>query len=196
MAASLISIIGPVAVGKTTLATYLGRELPAEVFFEDFAGNPFLAESFTGFEEMALPSQLYFLMTRCKQLSSATFPAEGVVVTDYGFCQDHLYAELKLTDDDRLFYEHVCRQIEYIVQQPNIIIHLDASVDTLLERIEQRGRSFEAAYSDDYLHRLREGHHRLSFPPRCEVLHINCDEVDLLDVAQRVQLLRRLRELL
>lgn len=196
MAASLISIIGPVAVGKTTLATYLGGELPAEVLYEDFAGNPFLAESFTGFEEMALPSQLYFLMTRCKQLSSATWPAEGVAVTDYGFCQDRLYAELKLTDDDRLFYEHVCRQIEYIVQPPNIIIHLDASVDTLLDRIEQRGRSFEAAYSEDYLEQLRQGHHRLTFPPRCEVIHVDCDQVDLFDLAERVKLLRRLRELL
>jgi deoxyadenosine/deoxycytidine kinase len=196
VSAKLISIIGPAAAGKTTLANYLGGELPASVLHEDYAGNPFLAEAFTGFEEMALPSQLYFLVTRCKQLSVATWPAEGTVVTDYGFCQDRLYAEIKLTDDDRLFYEHVTRQIEYLVQQPSVIIHLDAPVELLMERITDRGRVFEADYSEKFLQRVRDAHFDIPLPGRCERIVVNCAETDLRDPAERVKLIRTLREYL
>jgi deoxyadenosine/deoxycytidine kinase len=77
MAAKLISIIGPVAVGKTTLAEALARELPGDVLYEDYASNPFLAESFTTQAELMLPSQLYFLLSRVRQLSRSTCRAEG-----------------------------------------------------------------------------------------------------------------------
>lgn len=196
MRAKLISIIGPVAVGKTTLADVLHRELPAEVLYEDYEGNPFLAESFQGFEELSLPSQLYFLITRIKQLSIATWPGEGLVVSDYGFCQDRMYAEIKLNDDDRLVYEHLCRQVEYLVTPPRVLVYLDASVETLKHRIDHRDRAFESAYTVDYLDRLRQAHFHIPTPPDCVKLSVDCERVDLLDPRQQVGLIEKIREAL
>ena len=68
MSAALISIIGPPAVGKTTLAALLAAKLPAELIREDYAGNPFLADSYAGSEQARLPGQLYFLLSRVGQL--------------------------------------------------------------------------------------------------------------------------------
>ncbi|MBN1555238.1 MAG: deoxynucleoside kinase [Phycisphaerae bacterium] len=197
MSAKLISIIGPVAVGKTTLAKFLARELPAEALYEDYEGNPFLTESFEGFEELALPSQLYFLFSRIKQLSSTDWPLEGLVVSDYGYCQDRMYAEAKLIDgDDRLIYEYVRRQTDYLIRQPSVVVHLDAAVETLLERIEERGREFESVYTAEYLEKLRQLHFDVSLPEDCAKISVNCEQVNLLDASQREKIIEDIREAL
>ena len=65
----------------------LAGEMGAKIVYEDFEGNPFLAASYTGEVDAALPSQIFYLMSRVTQLSQWTWPHEGLVVTDYGFCQ-------------------------------------------------------------------------------------------------------------
>jgi len=196
MGARLISIIGPVAVGKTTLAEYLSRALPARIFREDYEGNPFLAESFCGEETLALPSQLHFLFMRVRQLAVGTWPSDGLVVTDYGFCQDRLYAKIKLRKDDMETYEQLRRQVEGLVAPPSVVIHLDAPVETLLRRIQARGRPFEAAYDADYLERLRQAHFDVALPPDCRKISINCETVDLLDAGCREHIVEQIREAL
>ncbi len=196
MSAKLISIIGPVAVGKTTLAEHLGEELPADILYEDYKSNPFLPGSFRGFEELSLPSQLYFLLSRAKQLSEQTFPAEGVIVSDYGFCQDRLFADAKLGDDDRRLYEHVARRIGPLVHPPDVLVHLDASIETLRERIERRGRDFEIAFSEEFMVRMRRAHDNVIVPPACRLLRVDCESVDLMDPTVRTALMREIREAL
>lgn len=196
MGVRLISIIGPVAVGKTTLAEFLSRALPARIVREDYEGNPFLAESFRGMEELALPSQLYFLFMRVRQLAVKTWPGDGLVVTDYGFCQDRLYAKIKLRKDDMEIYERLRRQVEGLVTQPRVVIHLDAAVETLLRRIEARGRPFEAAYDAGYLERLRRAHFDIALPSDCQKISINCETVDLLDAGCREHIVEQIREAL
>ena len=104
MSALLISIIGPPAVGKTTLADLLAGDLPADVIYEDFAGNPFLAASYTGQSISRLPAQMYYLISRLAQLRESTWPHAGTVVSDYGYCQDRIFASLRLSPDDLAQY--------------------------------------------------------------------------------------------
>lgn len=196
MSAKLISIIGPVAVGKTTLSERLAEELPAEVLYEDYQGNPFLAESFTGSEQFSLPSQLYFLLSRAGQLSEKTWPRDGVIVSDYGFCQDHLFADAKLAEEDRRTYEHVHQRVEQLIHPPDVLVHLDASVKTLRGRIEQRGRDFEIAFSEQFMDRMRSAHDGVAVPPACRLIRIDCEAVDLLDPPVRAGLVREIREAL
>ncbi len=196
MSAKLISIIGPVAVGKTTLSELLAEELPGEVLYEDYQGNPFLPESFTGSEKFSLPSQLYFLLSRAGQLSEKTWPTEGIIVSDYGFCQDHLFADVKLADEDRRIYEHVHQRIEQLVHPPDVLVHLDASVKTLCERIKLRGRDFEIAFSEQFMDRMRRAHNGVVVPPACRLLRVDCEEVNLLDPPVRAGLVREIREVL
>ncbi|MBN1943199.1 MAG: deoxynucleoside kinase [Phycisphaerae bacterium] len=195
MGAGLISIIGPPAVGKTTLAEILSEALGACMLREDYWGNPFLAGSFRGREEFSLPSQLYFLFMRVKQLSAENWPGVGLIVTDYGFCQDPLYAKVKLTAYDMQIYEQLRRRIEGFVVQPRVLIHLDAPAETLLARIEARGRDFEAGYDADYLEKLRRAHFDVPTPPDCAKLSVDCEQIDLLDAASRKKIMEQVREI-
>jgi deoxyadenosine/deoxycytidine kinase len=196
MSAKLVSVIGPVAVGKTTLARYLADELSAEVIYEDYDGNPFLVESYNGVKKLALPSQLYFLMSRVKQLSELTWPAEGLVVTDYGFCQDRMFAEAKLAADELLFYEHLCRQIECMVHPPDVLVHLDAPAETLMARIAGRGRAYESGMTVEFLARMREAHDKAKAPVGCRMMKVDCESVDLRQAGPRAELIQQIREAL
>ncbi|MCD4823989.1 MAG: deoxynucleoside kinase [Phycisphaerae bacterium] len=194
MSATLLSIIGPVGVGKTTLAEYLAAELPADILREDYAGNPFMAESFTGRDELSLPSQLYFLLSRAGQLSRATWPAAGLVITDYGYCQDRLFAKIKLRGEELQTYNFVAGRIDRTIVQPAVMIHLDASVKTLMERIAARGRQYEAAFTEDFIRALRDAHRQVEPPDGCELLRVDCDTIDLRSDETRAKLLEDIRE--
>ena len=193
MSAKLISIIGPPAVGKTTLAERLAAELPAELVREDYAGNPFLAESYVGPADARLPAQLYFLMSRVQQLARASWPAEGTVVSDYGFCQDRIYAEAKLDAADLRLYNRVARRIDGLVHVPDVMISLDASEATLLDRIAGRGRPYERAMTAEFLAGMREAYGRILRESAFPVIAVNCDEADVLDDSVRRELVRELR---
>ena len=118
MSAKLISIIGPPAVGKTTLACCLADDMPASLIREDYQGNPFLVESYLGSPEACLPAQIHFLMSRVGQLALAAWPAEGLVVSDYGFCQDHIYAAAKLSADELRLYDRLARRLGRLADSP------------------------------------------------------------------------------
>jgi len=142
MAAKLISITGLPAAGKTTLAEALAGDMGAEIVYEDYEGNPFLAAAYTGQADAALPAQIFYLMSRVTQLSQWTWPEQGLVVTDYGFCQDRIYARNTLSDADYAVYTPLADRLAPRVHPPQVLVHLEASDAALLERIARRGRDF------------------------------------------------------
>jgi len=192
--ATLISIIGPPASGKTTLAEALARVLPAGLIREDYAGNPFLAKSCLGQTELALPSQLYFLLSRAAQLSLADWPAEGLRVSDYGFCQDALYAGWSLAGSEYGLYDHVARRVGKLVRPPDLVIRLDACESTLLERIARRGRTFEQVMTAQFLRRMRLSYEQTATRLDCPVLDVDCDRTDLRQAEALASLVGQVRE--
>jgi deoxyadenosine/deoxycytidine kinase len=196
VSAPLFSVIGPPAVGKTTLAEFLMNDLPAEIIREDYAGNPFLAQAYAGVAEARLPSQLYFLMSRVGQLSLASWPASGRFVSDYGFCQDRLFARTTLHGDDLRAYEKIAGRLEGLVRKPDVLIHLDASESTLLERIARRGRDFEKAITAAFLAHMRESYAEAALAAECPVFRVDCEITDLREVVQRSGLLNELKKML
>ena len=195
MSAKLLSIIGPVGVGKTTLAQKLSADLHAEVIFEDYRGNPFHAGCCQGQDDLWLPSQIYFINTRAKQLCKTNWPAKGLFISDYGFCQDKIFAEAKLTGKSLEVYRYIAAQIEGLVQPPDLMIHLDASVATLQKRIAARGRTYEATFTDEFLSLLRERHFDITAPENCKLLRVDCDKIDLLKSQEITELTDRIREI-
>ena len=196
MSARLVSIIGPVASGKTSLAERLAEELPAHLIREDYAGNPFLAESYTGCEAARLPGQLYFFMSRLGQLSRLTLPADGLAVSDYGFCQDRVFARTRLSADEYERYDSITRHLEPLVQPPAVVVALDAPEPTLLRRIAQRGRGYESVMTDDFLAEMRRQYAELEATLPCPVLHVDGGGVDLRQSQPREELLREIRAIL
>ncbi len=196
MSAPLISIIGPVAAGKTTLATWLARQLGGTLLREDFEGNPFLSDSYTGNAAAALPAQMYYLLSRVAQLNEARWPEAGIVVSDYGMCQDRIYAAEKLSAEDMATYDALARKLVAQTVAPSIIIHLDASVETLLARIVQRGRGFEQAMDEALLSRMRLAYNDIERQCSCPVFRVNTDAIDLLGDTARQELLTEVQAIL
>ncbi|MGC9455480.1 MAG: deoxynucleoside kinase [Phycisphaerae bacterium] len=177
MTAPLVSIIGPPAVGKTTLAERLADAVSARLIREDYRGNPFLADASAGKPEAQLPAQLYFLISRASQLSIMLLH-EQAEVSDYGFCQDRIYARELLCERDYRLYEKLAARVEKLVRPPNVLVHLDASEDELLRRIQRRGRPFERTMTRDFLARMRADYNELTGKIDCEVVRIDTESSD------------------
>jgi len=194
--AALVSIIGPPASGKTTTAEWLAERLPGRLVREDYDGNPFLADAYLGREELALPSQLYFLFSRLGQLSRRTWPADGVVVTDYGFCQDAIFAGVNLPTDDLAVYGRLAGPAGRAVRRPDVLVHLDAGTPLLAERIARRGRPHERVFSAEFLGRMRQAYRQFVRRAACRVIAVDVDHTDLMAEPARAALLADVREAL
>ena len=196
MPASLISVIGPPASGKTTLAELLAEELPATLLREDYAGNPFLAGSYLGDRRFALQSQLYFLFSRLAQLNCQRWPAEGVFVTDYGFCQDAVYAAASLPAADMALYRRLAAGAGETVKPPDVLVALAGRVELLLERIDRRGRGFERSFTGGFLNGLARAYDAIVADCPCPVIELDVGKVDITAPEAGAGLLRRIREVL
>ena len=196
MSARLISVIGPPAVGKTTLAELLAADLPAELIREDYAGNPFLAESYVGTTTARLPSQLYFLLSRVGQLGPWAWPVEGLLISDYGYCQDRIFAATRLSRERMRLYDRLAEELDPLVRRPDLLICLDAAVETLQRRIAERGRGFEEAMTEEFLSAMRVSYHRAVAGAACEVIRLDCDSLDLRRPDARAALVGEIRGLM
>ncbi|MHC4294843.1 MAG: deoxynucleoside kinase [Planctomycetota bacterium] len=194
MSASLISVVGAPAAGKTTVAECIAAELPAQLIREDYAGNPFLADSYAAAEDARLPAQFYFLFSRLTQLAEARWAKEGIFVSDYGFCQDRLFAKARLSEEDFRIYRRMADPVAELVHGADLIISLDASVETLLKRIAERGRNYERALTREFLAGMRAEYEGISDRVQCPVIDVDTETLDVREAAQREQLISMIRE--
>lgn len=196
MSAALVSVIGPPGVGKTSLANALGQAWSARVIHEDYQSNPFLAESYLGRGDLNLPSQLYFLLSRTRQLNRAVWPGEGVVVADYGFCQDRIFAAENLSPPELRIYKDLAGRCEPLVVPPTVLVHLDAPVEELLRRIRGRGRNYESAFGEGFLERMRNAYDTLMAPAGGRLLRVDTTQVDIREPGPLEELMQTIREVL
>jgi len=194
--AVLISIIGPPASGKTTVAEWLAQSIPARLVKEDFAGNPYLAEFFLGRKDLALPSQLYFLFSRLGQLKHAEFADGDVTVSDYGFCQDAIYARYGLADEEFALYSRLAAPMANLIKPPDAVIHLDADESVLLERIADRGRQYERSFTAAFLSWMRQRYAEVVPKLSCPVISVDMARVDVRSDQGRKWLMDRLHEVM
>ncbi len=159
--AVLICVAGAVGAGKTTLARKLGEALGAKVVEEEVSGNELLEAFYRDPAQYALPVQGKFLLSRFCQLRADCWPKEGTVVTDYIFDKDRLFAELNLKGKELEVYRGLWDSVKGRVREPGVVIYLRAEPELLLERIRQRGRSFERGMELEYLQRLAKGYEKM-----------------------------------
>ncbi|MBS3734192.1 MAG: deoxynucleoside kinase [Phycisphaerae bacterium] len=195
MSATLVSIIGPPAAGKTTLAEGLAGHLGAEVLYEDYAGNPFLGVSYTTDASAKLPAQVYFLMARAAQLALPSWPGTGTRISDYGFCHDRMYARQQLDADDWALYDALARRIEPRIKPPDVLIAVDAATDELRRRIGARGRRFEQGMDRDFLQAMRDACSAVAAETDGTVT-LRADQVDFRDAATVAAIAEQVRQVL
>jgi deoxyadenosine/deoxycytidine kinase len=156
----LVAVEGPIGVGKTTLARRLAGQLGAGVVLEVVEENPFLHTFYQDIRGRAFQTQIFFLLSRHRQQQRIVpiLAAGGSVVADYMFAKDRLFAGLTLDHAELALYDNVYELIAPLVPQPDAIVYLRASVQTLVHRIAARGRDFERDLTPEYLDRLSDAY--------------------------------------
>ncbi len=151
-----IAIEGPIGVGKSTLARRLATHLNAELLLEKAEENPYLERFYGDMAGFALQTQLFFLFQRMRQMQSVAQAGmfTGGFVSDFMFAKDALFARMNLSDDEYRLYAQIYDQAAQQVHEPDLIVWLQATPETLLQRIRRRGLRMEQGISADYLERL------------------------------------------
>lgn len=155
-----IAVEGPIGAGKTSLATRLAEHLGAELMLERPAENPFLDRFYADMAGYAFQTQLFFLFQRQKQVQAIAQPSMfgDVVVSDFMLAKDALFARLTLSDEEHRLYSQMYAQVASQVREPDLVIWLQASPETLLGRIHRRAIGIEQGIELDYLRRLCDGY--------------------------------------
>lgn len=185
-----IAIEGVIGAGKTTLSKKLSESLNAQLILEDFDENPFLERFYENPKAYAFHTQIYFLLSRFKQLQKLKQPElfHEYIVADYIFEKDKIFAYLNLHDDELKLYETITTNIEKAVVVPDIIVYLQSTTDRLMNNIMYRNRSYEQNMSRDYINDLNEAYNYFFFRYRAtKVMIVDTNEIDFLNNEQDYQ---------
>lgn len=148
-----IAIEGPIGVGKSSLSGLLAKRFGVEPIYEKVAENPFLEKFYGDRKAFAFQTQLFFLVSRYKQLSELTQVDlfNGMTLCDYVLERDLLFARLNLSKAEYLLYLDIYKMIAKHVPKPDLIVYLQADTPTLMKRIAKRGREIEKGVSEKYI---------------------------------------------
>jgi len=179
-----IVVEGPIGAGKTSLARQLAEHIDADMLLEQPEDNPFLPRFYDDMSRFALPTQLTFLFQRADQLRNLAQLDlfHRPTVSDFLLDKDPLFARLNLSDDEYALYEKVYRHLKPQTASPDLVIYLQAPVDTLLGRVRMRGVSFEQSIPDEYLARLADAYARFFYQyEEAPLLIINSERLNFVD---------------
>lgn len=185
-----IVVEGPIGVGKTSLATKLADSFGSELLLEKAEQNPFLSQFYQNPQQYALSTQLYFLLQRAQQVQDfrQIDLFQRSQVADFLIDKDRLFAELTLNSDELSLYEQIYQHLTIDMPRPDLVIYLQAPVETLCKRIVQRGIDYEQPIKPDYLTRLSESYTRFFFDyDQSALLTVNTQSIDLINDAADYQ---------
>jgi len=187
-----VVVEGPIGAGKTSLARVLAQHAGGEELFERPEDNPFLERFYGDMPRFALATQLTFLFQRVDQLAGVgQFDMfRKLTVADFLLDKDPLFARLNLTDAEYGLYEKVYSHLKPQTPTPDLVIYLQAPVETLVERVHRRGVNFERRISAAYLSRLADAYSRYFYAyETAPLLIVNSERLNFVDDAEHVRLL-------
>lgn len=192
-----IAVEGPIRVGKTSLAEILAERFKA-IYLRDPEDNPFLEPFYRGVPGAAFETQLYFLMQRYKQLREldSTGKANRVVVSDYTFEKDKIFACLNLSDAELALYDEFYQLFIEQVPIPDLVVYLQAKPEALRKRIAKKNVPMEHHIADEYLDEVVKAYDHFFFHyTSSNLLVLETSEIDFIDRNEHLQeLLERLSQ--
>ncbi|MCA1580988.1 MAG: deoxynucleoside kinase [Acidobacteria bacterium] len=195
-----VAIDGPIGVGKTSLVELLSKRFHGTQILED-VDNPFLGEFYKKKKGSAFQTQLFFLLSRYQQQREIAqidlFTT--LVLADYHFPKDKIFACLNLDDSELLIYDRLYTLLAESVPKPDLVIYLQGSLETCMRRIKRRSRSIEKAITPEYLAQLIEAYNYYFYHyEETPLLVVDCNEIDFVnrsadfdDLVAQIQRARR-----
>ena len=174
-------IEGVIGAGKTTLARMLAERFKARLVLEAFDQNPFLGRFYQDQRRWAFQTQLAFLASRFQQQKALAMRDlfHEVVISDYAFDKDRIFAHLNLDGDERQLYETLFTLMQPATPKPDLLVYLQSTPQRLLQNIAQRGRPYEKDIRPDYIERLNEAYNYYFFRyDRSPLLIVNTAPID------------------
>jgi deoxyguanosine kinase len=197
-----IAIEGVIGVGKTTLARMLQNTFDAEVLLEVFEENPFLSDFYADRARYAFQTQIFFLLSRYHQQNNKVPQALAAgknLIADYTFAKDSLFARINIQGDELEMYYRVHEALGEKIPKPDLLVYLQASTETLMQRIALRDRPYERQMEQDYIHELNMAYDDFFSRPfdHTPVLKIDSNELNIIQNADHLKSVEnRIRETL
>jgi deoxyguanosine kinase len=185
-----ISVEGVIAAGKTSLATLLAERLNGRLILENPEENPFLQQFYKDPRRFAFQTQMFFLLSRFRQQQELPQPDlfQSLVVADYLFAKDRIFAYINLSETEIGLYEKVIALMELRIRKPDLVIYLQSSTERLLQHIRRRGRPYEKDISEEYLRTLNDAYNHYFFHyDETPLLIVNVSAVDYVNNAAHLQ---------
>lgn len=156
-----IAIAGNIGSGKTTLAGLLSKHFGWEAHYEDVDDNPYLNDFYEDMQRWSFNLQVYFLNSRFNQVleikkSGKTIVQDRTIYEDAYIFAPNLHAMGLMSTRDFENYFTLFNLMTSLVEPPDLLLYLRASVPTLVNQIQKRGRDYESSIRIDYLKRLNE----------------------------------------
>lgn len=192
-----ITVEGPIGIGKTSLARAISERFQFALLKEIVDENPFLGKFYDNIEEWSFQTEMFFLCNRYKQLGDINehyLSQDKSVVADYHIMKNLIFAQRTLNEQEYRKYLDIYQILTKDMPKPNVIIYLNASLDTLLKRIKMRGREVEKNISPLYLEQLSLDYEQamLQFEkdhPEIPVLRFSGDDLDFVKNEEDLQLI-------
>jgi deoxyadenosine/deoxycytidine kinase len=181
---NFIAIEGAIGAGKTSLVNLLGKQLDARIVLENDDKNPFLPNFYQDKESFAFQTQIFFLLSRYAQyLDLAQRDLfSSVVLTDFLFQRDPIFANLNLKDHELQLYNQIYNLVKVRTPKPDLVIYLQADTKILQQRIDKRDRDYESYLDWDYLEKVNRAFNNFFFYySETPLLVINTNEIDFVE---------------
>ncbi len=154
-------VAGNIGVGKSTLVKIMHERMGWEPFYEAVVENPYLADFYADMPRWAFHSQMFFL-TRRLHSHHQLLQRNGTVVQDRSVYEDaevfarNLFLQGRMSERDYATYSDMYDVLKLFLPPPDLVVYLEASVETLMRRIAVRGREYEKGIERSYLTQLNE----------------------------------------
>lgn len=189
-----IAVAGNIGSGKTTLTRILGKQFSWDTHFEDVDDNPYLNDFYSDMQRWSFNLQIYFLNSRFSQIidirkSGKTVIQDRTIYEDAYIFAPNLHSMGLMSTRDFENYYTLFNLMVSLIQPPDLTIYLRASVPTLVNQIQRRGRKYESSIRLDYLKRLNERYESwIETYNDGRVLIVDADSMDFLGNPEDVNL--------
>ena len=182
---TVIVLSGPIGAGKSSLTSILAKYLGTKPFYESVDNNPVLPLFYADPKKYAFLLQVFFLNTRFRSIKDALTDDNNVL--DRSIYEDALFFQMNAdigratSEEVATYYEllnNMMSELKHMPKKnPDLLVHIKVSYDTMIKRIQKRGRPYEQlsydATLEDYYKRLlryyKPWYEKYDYSPKMEI---------------------------